>query len=450
MASVAGETEWLTIVELQQLELEELRARVAEATVSPVLLQHLEEEGVDAVLRPESAGSVRSAFGLGSQRTNRSSSSSSSASTASYSSRDSATDALPFDLQRFAKVCGDLEAVQQRLTKKEIKNGELRAKNRQLARQLDQIEREQRDGERRVQTLTTQLERELAAKQEAVDRVANVMIQNDELEIRLHDATRVADALRSELAIRSDLTRELERRQSTTLGETIESRETIARLEGDLQRAQRELEIQSRALLVERERHAQHVCKSDSEAELRARIVELEGVLEIQTRQLARQQDAIVDLHRACTEMESKCDNERASSQLHAAHQTQANAALQNLLKENAIQIRSLTGSLAESEERARMQLEETDAYAAWRRVALQRESQREEVHSVVENSREKLEKAFRQVDAARRKAVAELVDTKKQLALLHSAMRGIDEELQHMNKTFVVFRARCVGVPDT
>jgi DNA repair exonuclease SbcCD ATPase subunit len=417
---MASGSEWLAIVEMQQQELQELRALVT---------------------TPERwSDDARSAFAPSPARSSTSSSSSSCC-----CSRSGDGDVLPLDLQRYANVCGDLEATRQGLVLKDAKYRELRARANQMKREIDECRQNLKDSNAQVDALTVQFAHEQSAKQEAVDRAALAMVQSEELALRLHDATRETERLRAESRLQSERTHQLVRRHSETHKETVSSRATIARLEEAVRVAKKEKNALLKQLQFERERHTQHVCVSTDEAELRRRVEEHERVLSLQTAQLEQQQHAIVELHSARTALEEQVLTERSQHQCNVTQQLHANIALQQVADESVSQVRLLNVALAEREEQLQMQDEDIAAYAAWKRMARQRELQREAVCSDTHETREKMERAVRFAEASRRKAIMELAEAKRQLAQLQTAMVGVDTELQRMNKTFVVFRTRCV-----
>ncbi|TMW58703.1 hypothetical protein Poli38472_010262 [Pythium oligandrum] len=409
------EPEWMTIIEAQQQELEELRYVVSSASPSPVR---------SSPLRPSSARSNRSAFAM-------------------YPSPSPVVDVGLVDLKRYAKLCKEVEALNAKLTRKDVENRELQAKSSHASRQVGADRALLTQREREVQLLTVQLTREGTAKNEAVERAARAMLQSEAATMELTEARRTIDLLRTELRVRSEVARDVERRQSETKDSGSALQAQIKRLEDQLHAMKRD-----KSALEEKMDAMELSHRQSSELETKytaamASIQTLEVVLEKQTTQMEKQQQAIVELDRINHQLQTELMQEQQRTQHHVTRQVESNVSLQHLIEDQVAELHDARSRRKELEETVAMQSEELIALGGWRKSALRRMVLQETTIQELQDSCDRLTKQNYQTETSRRRIVSELARTRKQIPHLRAAVQAVDDEVKRLNKTMVSCRER-------
>ncbi|GLD98451.1 hypothetical protein PINS_up007148 [Pythium insidiosum] len=271
------------------------------------------------------------------------------------------------------------------------------------------------------------------------------MLKNECVARELQDALCTVEQLRTELRVRSELGLEAERRQSNVYEELATCREQMARHESTILGLEREkLELQAELTDMRGRLDERRVLDQQS-AHTQARVAELEEILTIQTAQLEKQQQALVALDEANTQLRELLAMEQSRAHQQVKHHVESSVAMQQLLEECVTEMRQLKVVCSEARETSLMQQEELRALAGWRTSARRRESQREVAFSGLEDAYMQLQRTAKGAETSRRRTLAELVHTKKQLELVRDAMRRVDADLAQMSKTIALFRTRSV-----
>ncbi|KAJ0412651.1 hypothetical protein ATCC90586_002281 [Pythium insidiosum] len=164
---------------------------------------------------------------------------------------------------------------------------------------------------------------------------------------------------------------------------------------------------------------------------------------ELRTTQLEKQQRALIDIDQINRQLREQLDAEQKRTYMQVTHHIESTTAMQRLVEEYAQEMRHLEATNREAKETVLMQHEELRAHEGWRLSARRRESKRDLSLYGLEDANRQLQRSVKALEASRRRILAELVHTKKQLELVRCAMKHVDSDLEQMNKTIALFRTR-------
>ncbi|KAF1330491.1 hypothetical protein FI667_g5081, partial [Globisporangium splendens] len=406
----AKEKEWMVLVEKQQREIEELRYALASAAGD----------------MPHSMSS-------------RSSIMTSQAPLSSPLSDDAFAfpltdkDAL-LSMDQYQKMCEKMQRVRQKLTKRDVTIRNARAQITATRTEIERYRQENAQLQIRVQQSATDLEREVAVKDEAIEKAAHARIQCEALGEDLELSKQEALSLRTELQV-----------QKVKLVELEGSRDKL-----QLENAELQVRImQLSAGKDERKQTTQESVPIEENTELRTRnlafkhrVAELESVIQVQTSHIERQQQALTALGASRAQLERDLQHQRDESKAHAAHLLQTNISLQhhldNVLAHEQMQKQRAT----ESTERSHMLVEELELMSlreAHRKLQLKKY---EDDCSVLFNAYKEL-KASRNMELSRRDLIASLRESKKRVLVLEEALATLDTEIQNISKVVTAARSR-------
>lgn len=418
--SVLG-IEWITIIEKQQQELEELRWHIADKD------------------SPSSNSSTRSAFPMSTKLP-----SNSKQLKTKLSPEMDEINPLPLvDLERYADVCEQVERMHVELTQRDVELHELRANDVQLRKECEQYRSTLITCESELHIVRSNLTREVKCKEEAVERAAQAMIQCDSMEAALIERGETIEKLRNELRLRSDLAQKLERRQSRSQSDMDEYRERIAQMDADLHALRctnEKLQLYLEGVNCQCDMANDQLQQHDL---MQQRIVELEQLVEQQNTELGQQKEMFMDLTNQHAIFQQQIESEYHNNQGLAVRVVDLTLTVQQTQTMLVNQGVSYASMLKEVEERIAMQSEELWTLYAWRKVALRRFKERESVHSVQLEREEVLIKDLEHAKSSRRRVVAELAKVKRHVVQTQGTQNQVEAEIEQLKRAIAQCRVR-------
>lgn len=415
-------TEWQRIIEAQQREIETLRSQV-HADISN------NSNGDDN--RPPSALSS-----LGSEL--------STPRSCSGRLSDGAAERVDIDRERFETLCRKLQRVRSKLVKRDAQARDARAQIAALQHQLRSARETNAELTARASALELELQREAAAKEQAVEKAAVALLQGDALKARAESSDARALAQQSK-------TRELERAMSELKQENARQQAEISALAGDRQELALQLQF-----IADKERACGGQCAAIRQqlTALQEEAPRLNHTLELQTRRLSSQQQATQALVEENAQLSLDLQRARDEHELHAAHLLQASLALEQQLKTAKHAEQSAKQRVREQDEQRAMAAEELELLRLKDALRVKQLRTYGDDYALLLASYRALVRASSGMELSRRDLRVELLNCRKKAAALQRSLEALDAGIQKLSKAAAANRSRsvviCVGASGT
>lgn len=413
--------EWMVIVEKQQREIEELRCVLASTATL--------HDG-------DSRSSHGSAFNSPLETPTPLSSED------HFASPRDGDDSL-LGVEQYQKMCEMLQRMRSKLVKRDVTIRKARAQIMATRTEVGHYRSANSRLQVRVQELSMDLRRETAAKEEAIEKAAQALLQCDSLASAATNSKKAEQTVRAEFQVGQLRFVEMETSLHNLQLENAQLQLRIVQISGDKEDAEMQQQRLKSAMDSEPARVAECSALRDQNLAFGQQVGELESVVHMQTSQLKQQQHSLMVLEAERTRLELELQTQREESKRHAIHLLQTNISLQqhaeSVSKQGQVHKRNAT----ECEERNQMVSEELDLMRLkenHRQIQLQRY---EEDYRVLFSSYKDLVRASSAMDLSRRDLISALRQSKKKLFVLQGALETLDAEIQNISKVATANRTR-------
>ncbi|EGZ16734.1 hypothetical protein PHYSODRAFT_247908 [Phytophthora sojae] len=435
--------EWLSVIERQQQEIELLRQELEAAAASG-------HEGALSPLRCSAS------------RRGSDASIASSVSSLAFSVL-STRDTLPMDSKRYAQICEKMERLRAALARKDARLQKARAQCSEGQKTAARLRDAVANARAEMETQRALFTQKLAVSQEAVDnaveKAAQALIQNDgvkaelsqgkELEAELQGQIRVrSNALQAAEAAKEELQKELNRAQLEASRQTAE----VRALQSEKNALKSKLEAIQQELTAKRQHDSEWSELGKQRQTLQQRVNELESTVQQQTVQLEQQAGTIEQQNQYIQRLEEEqalaqraSAVERAEDQMHAQHLLKNNISLQYQLQCEQARSHKLDEQVRELSETSQLLAEDMlqmKLKLAGRDQMLLKRGQK---YAELAHAYRVLSRHAQAIELSERELVSVLIPTKKRLALLQDTLTRFCFELEGISKQMVASRSRLV-----
>lgn len=349
------------------------------------------------------------------------------------------------DAERYKAMCEKMQRVRSKLVKRDVQVRRARAQILAVQEEAKRYQQAAAQLQIRVSELCMNLQRESTLKEEAIEKAAQSLMQCDRLGDELASQKVLEKALKAELQAHQERTQQVESSANNLHQDKAHLVQEVAMLANDNAETQRELLLLQSSVLAEQVQVAQCEQLLEQNRELKERVPALDRVVQLQTDQMQKQQQSLMELEIERAQQSIESQRERDDNKRHAVHLLQANIKLQLQVDTAVKRELCMKQRAQELQEANAMVAEELELKRLKDKHRQQQLRKYDDDYKLLLSSYRERVKASSNMELSRRDLMAALAQSKKKVAVLQSALETLDSEIQNLSKAVASNRNRCV-----